>query len=86
MAREVKYIIFEVCGFPEIFIFSEMNDHSDIARMSGQKVLSAGKCQIAGGQDGNVEVYMTGGSVTLNKPLNPEDKKLIEDWLNGPKW
>jgi hypothetical protein len=81
MFDDTKYIIVDQQGTELPVIFPHLINHSDM-RHAG-KVVSAGFCQIfASDADKKVSVAVGGKSDSLKINSRPEDKEIIERWLN----
>ena len=81
MFDNTKYIIAEQYDGTELpVIFPHLINHSDI-RCPG-KVVSAGFCQIFADGVNLVSVAVFGKSDSLKMDSRPEDKEIIEKWLN----
>jgi len=81
MFDNTKYIIVDQEGIELPVIFPHLINHSDM-RHAG-KVVSAGFCQMyATDGENTVSVCVFGKSESLKLESRPEDKEIIEEWLN----
>ena len=79
----MKYILFDDPLSPKPLIFSDLDQHRDIANdFPHRTVKSAGFCSIKKNDDGDYVVTCWGESISLNKKSLPTDGLEIAYMLN----
>lgn len=80
---KVKYITFDTGLIDDIVIFSDMQQHAEIARGLPGTPISAGFISIGVNQDYEIQVKCYGNSISLKLESRPEeDERLARRALN----